>query len=123
MWAGISLAGAVSAIALTGAAVSLFNGEEPPQREVRKFTGISTIFVLHTSYDFLCLSGGMLTASSWPIFLQQFIVSSCSSSYANCVFSTELVICLDDIHCCRKFITLLKLRSNWLGLLFFLIIK
>ncbi|KAI9169453.1 hypothetical protein LWI28_012571 [Acer negundo] len=30
---GISLAGAVSAIALTGAAISLFNGEEPPQRE------------------------------------------------------------------------------------------
>ncbi|KAK1552216.1 hypothetical protein Q3G72_012533 [Acer saccharum] len=33
LWAGISLAGAVSAIALTGAAMSLFNGEEPPQRE------------------------------------------------------------------------------------------
>ncbi|KAK2636223.1 hypothetical protein Ddye_031015 [Dipteronia dyeriana] len=33
LWAGISLAGAVSAIALTGAVISLFNGEEPPQRE------------------------------------------------------------------------------------------
>ncbi|KAL5759533.1 hypothetical protein ACOSP7_018056 [Xanthoceras sorbifolium] len=33
LWAGIGLSGAVLAIALTGAAMSLFNGEAPPQRE------------------------------------------------------------------------------------------
>ncbi|XP_044491478.1 uncharacterized protein LOC123215449 isoform X3 [Mangifera indica] len=33
LWAGIGLGGAILAIALTGAAMSLFNGENPPQRE------------------------------------------------------------------------------------------
>ncbi|KAL0385782.1 UNVERIFIED_CONTAM: hypothetical protein Sradi_2972500, partial [Sesamum radiatum] len=32
LWAGIGLGGALAAIAVTGAAMSLFNGE-PPQRE------------------------------------------------------------------------------------------
>jgi len=34
LWAGIGLVGAIGAIALTGVAMSAFNGE-PPQREVR----------------------------------------------------------------------------------------
>lgn len=34
LWAGIGLVGAISAVALTGAATSFFSGESP-QREVR----------------------------------------------------------------------------------------
>lgn len=41
LWAGIGLGGAILAIALTGAAMSLFNGENPPQREVRNLLATS----------------------------------------------------------------------------------
>lgn len=34
VWAGFGLLGAIGAIALTGAAMSFFSGETPPQREV-----------------------------------------------------------------------------------------
>lgn len=43
LWAGIGLVGAVAAIALTGVAMSTFNGE-PPQREVRIELTVHPIF-------------------------------------------------------------------------------
>lgn len=38
LWAGIGLVGAIGAISLTGAAMSLFSSENP-QREVRNLSG------------------------------------------------------------------------------------
>lgn len=54
LWAGIGLGGAIIAIALTGAALTAFNGE-PPQREVIYNFCIVLIFILYLRFDECCI--------------------------------------------------------------------
>ncbi|KAJ0094069.1 hypothetical protein Patl1_15926 [Pistacia atlantica] len=102
LWAGIGLGGAILAIALTGAAMSLFNGENPPQRETDALVQLLPL-IGSSSISTACLVG--ITGALAPLLEENifrgFLMVSLTKWYVTSLMSEKLfvsvAICVPDL--------------------------